>query len=350
MRQVGKFLVLSILFLLLFMGYSATTARGNSICNVAGQCVCTITTDNVTPSPGLVTQNFTITFNNDISSTAQPWHLYLNFQPSGSVIPNTQVLNSTDIPGGLVTSGDNSFISNNNITENTLAGNTYHISATWDATTAVNADAWYPQFSNNNNDGCILDTPIKFYEPSSSINVYLHQIGSGKNISGLFLDNIAPSKNGNKHVDSDPIDYVSGNPWKIVGSWTEQPVSNMRSLQTLSGVDVWLGLQDANDRGTNFDVLTEFYKNDEPITTGLTRCITGLAHGVNQTTHMTLPFFDFDHLHVSSTDTLTIKIYTRIGTNADDSKCAGNDNASGLRLYFDSVDKPSSFSKTVTTN
>jgi hypothetical protein len=42
-------------------------------------------------------------------------------------------------------------------------------------------------------------------------------------------------------------------------------------------------------------------------------------------------------------DVLALKVLTRIGTNTDGSLCGGHSNAVGLRLYFDSTNRPSSF-------
>jgi hypothetical protein len=47
-------------------------------------------------------------------------------------------------------------------------------------------------------------------------------------------------------------------------------------------------------------------------------------------------------------DTLSIKVLTRIGTYPDGSKCPGHNNAVGLRLYYDSVTRPSGFGAEVT--
>jgi hypothetical protein len=38
-----------------------------------------------------------------------------------------------------------------------------------------------------------------------------------------------------------------------------------------------------------------------------------------------------------------MRLSARIGTNSDDSKCPGHSNATGLRLYYDSVNRASGF-------
>src|SRR5437867_13072528 len=53
-----------------------------------------------------------------------------------------------------------------------------------------------------------------------------------------------------------------------------------------------------------------------------------------------------------TTDTLTLKLLTRIGTNPDDTKCIGpggsHNNAAGLRMYFDGVSNSSQFGADLT--
>ena len=43
-----------------------------------------------------------------------------------------------------------------------------------------------------------------------------------------------------------------------------------------------------------------------------------------------------------------MNVSTRIGTNPDDTKCAGHNSATGLRLYYDSTNRPSRFDTTIT--
>ena len=50
---------------------------------------------------------------------------------------------------------------------------------------------------------------------------------------------------------------------------------------------------------------------------------------------------------VSSGDVLSLKVSTRIGTNPDNTKCAGHNNAVGLRLYYDSTGQASRLDATI---
>lgn len=47
-----------------------------------------------------------------------------------------------------------------------------------------------------------------------------------------------------------------------------------------------------------------------------------------------------------TTDELSLKVLTRIGTNGSGAFCGGHNNALGLRLYFDAVSRPSKFTAT----
>lgn len=45
-----------------------------------------------------------------------------------------------------------------------------------------------------------------------------------------------------------------------------------------------------------------------------------------------------------TSDQLSLRVLTRIGTNGTGAFCGGHGNATGLRLYFDSTDRPSKLS------
>jgi hypothetical protein len=60
-----------------------------------------------------------------------------------------------------------------------------------------------------------------------------------------------------------------------------------------------------------------------------------------------VPFAVPDGTVLASGDVFALKMLTRVGTNPDGSKCSGpggsHSNAVGLRLYYDSTDRPSRF-------
>jgi hypothetical protein len=114
-------------------------------------------------------------------------------------------------------------------------------------------------------------------------------------------------------------------------------------VETLSDAILWIGLKNSDDQGTRFDVKTEVYLNDTLISEGLTRCITGVTRNPSKALEVSVPFGPIMAHEVEAGDLLSLKILTRIGTNPDDSKCPGHNNAVGLRLYYDAQSRASHF-------
>ncbi|TMI96014.1 MAG: hypothetical protein E6H01_14115 [Bacillati bacterium ANGP1] len=95
----------------------------------------------------------------------------------------------------------------------------------------------------------------------TSSDFFLHGSGGTANPPTLFLDRAAPVATTEKFKDSPSVNFSGGNPWKEVGTWPAQPALTNGTLTALSPVHVWLGLQNSNDQGTNFDLLAEVFKN-----------------------------------------------------------------------------------------
>src|SRR5438445_3274321 len=84
------------------------------------------------------------------------------------------------------------------------------------------------------------------------------------------------------------------------------------------------------------------------VTSGLTRCITGVTLNPNLAKEATVAFASFSAVTFNGTsDQLSLKVWTRIGTNPDNTKCAGHSNAVGLRLYFDAISRLARFDATI---
>jgi hypothetical protein len=122
-----------------------------------------------------------------------------------------------------------------------------------------------------------------------------------------------------------------------------------RTLTSLNPATLWIGLKNSDDQGTQFDLRAEVYKNGTPVpvAAGQTLCITGVTRNPDQAKQVTVSFSPFTPAGVASGGTLSLKILTRIGTNANGTKCSGpggsHNNAVGLRLYYDAGSRPSRF-------
>src|SRR5215467_3903933 len=167
-------------------------------------------------------------------------------------------------------------------------------------------------------------------------NFYLHGTDPVDNPATLFLDNNAPTASTAKSKDSASINFTGGNPWKEVGSWNASPAFTRGVLTSLSDLHVWVGLKTSDDQGTNFDVRAEVYKNNTLLSTGLTKCITGVTRNAANAKEVIVSFAPLSEtLFDGSVDVLFVKILTRIGTNANGTRCGSHNNALGLRSYFD---------------
>ena len=58
--------------------------------------------------------------------------------------------------------------------------------------------------------------------------------------------------------------------------------------------------------------------------------------------NVAVPFGAFSAVSFNGTsDQLSVRIFTRIGTNGAGGFCGGHNNATGLRMYFDALDRAS---------
>ena len=181
----------------------------------------------------------------------------------------------------------------------------------------------------------------------TSFPAFLYGSGSNANPPVLFLDDDAPASSTAKYKDSAGIKFGGGNPWRLVGTWMIDPALTSGTLTTLGDLHVWLGLKNSDDAGTRFDLAAEVWKNGALVAEGETLCITGVTRNPNLAKEVSVPFAPFSPVDFDgATDQLSLKILTRIGTNGVGAFCGGHSNAVGLRLYFDSADRPSKFDAT----
>ena len=192
------------------------------------------------------------------------------------------------------------------------------------------------------------DMPVAYFNfPPVNLSFYLHGIGPANNPSTLFLDQTAPTAATAKFKDSPAINFSGGNLWKEVGQWPAAPALAVGTLTSLSNLRVWLGLKNSDDQGTRFDLRAEVYKNGTLVAAGETYCIQDVTRNPNLAKEVTVSFAPFAPVTFNGTsDELSLKVLTRIGTNGAGACCVGHKNATGLRLYFDASNRASVFGAT----
>jgi hypothetical protein len=128
-------------------------------------------------------------------------------------------------------------------------------------------------------------------------------------------------------------------------------VSNNNSVSDTSPAKLWIGLQNSDDQGTQFDLRAELYINGVRISEGATLCIAGVTRNPALAKEIAVPFILVSNGSYASGDLCSLKVFTRIGTTATGQKCTGpggsHNNAVGLRLYYDAPDRPSRFSAAI---
>jgi hypothetical protein len=104
-------------------------------------------------------------------------------------------------------------------------------------------------------------------------------------------------------------------------------------------MDTWLGLKNSDDQGTRFDVRVEMLRNNVVVASGLTRCIDGITRNAASAREASI---ELNTVTVNDpADILSLRVSARIGTNPDETKCPGHSTAAGLRMYYDSTQRPS---------
>jgi X-Pro dipeptidyl-peptidase len=122
------------------------------------------------------------------------------------------------------------------------------------------------------------------------------------------------------------------------------------TISALSDAHGWLGLKNGDDQGTNFDLQVELLKNGDPVASGLTRCITAVTRNPTAAKEAIVPWSAFPAVPVTPGDVLALRVSARIGTNPNDTKCAGHNSAVGVRLYYDATNRSSRFDATIDAN
>src|SRR6266480_1125315 len=177
--------------------------------------------------------------------------------------------------------------------------------------------------------------------------IFLHGSGGTANPPTLALSTLAPAGTTTKYQDSPALAFANGNPWLAVGTWTSPRGLGSGTLSALGAAQVWLGLKNSDDIGTNFDLRVEAYKNGTLVTAGQTLCVQGVTRNADLAKAVTVAFSPFTATTFDGVaNVLSFKVLTRIGTTAAGATCGGHSNAVGLRLYFDAVSRAAQFAAT----
>jgi len=188
----------------------------------------------------------------------------------------------------------------------------------------------------------LTGTPV----PATQL-LFLHGSGGTANPPTLFLDGASPAGTTTKYKDSPAIQFAGGNPWKAIGSWIATPSLVNGDLTAAGGAEVWIGLRNSDDIGTNFDLRAELYKNGALVASGQTLCVQGVTRNPTSAKKVVVSFAPFSATSYNgTTDVLSLKQLTRVGTNAAGGHCGGHTSAVGLRSYFDATTRAAAFSVT----
>jgi hypothetical protein len=182
----------------------------------------------------------------------------------------------------------------------------------------------------------VVSTPLKTFN-----RAYLHRKGGD-----LSLDSTAPNSPAAAKSDSGKLEIAGGNRWVDLGTWTATPALSS-GIVTVDGADVWVGLKDGHDEGTNFDIRAEVRKNGTTIASSETLCIRDLTK--KRETELFLSLAALPLPFDGSSDVLSLTIATRMGTDGAGASCGGPTRSGGLRMYFDGADERSSVGMFIAT-
>ena len=130
-----------------------------------------------------------------------------------------------------------------------------------------------------------------------------------------------------------------GNPWQLIGQWEGSFDSDANNCSDVYDLELWLGLKNSDDQGTNFDLKVEVFVNGNPVSTTTDfLCIKGVTR--NPTSSVQVSAADFASFSPGGTVDIALKVSARIGTGAS---CGGHASATGLRLYYGSGARDSRF-------
>lgn len=154
-----------------------------------------------------------------------------------------------------------------------------------------------------------------------------------------------PTGNSPTTIDSPFLIKSRGNSYKVIGSWRVQ-VSSLESPCAVGwppddAVHLWLGLRSGGGQRASFDLRAELFNGSEPVQAGEVHCISGLTRDPSKAREVVIPFSShFIGSEFTGETELSLRVSVRIGTDGD-GVCQGHAGATGLRVYYDSINEPS---------
>jgi len=167
-----------------------------------------------------------------------------------------------------------------------------------------------------------------FNRPPVVEDLYLHGVAPA-----LTLDNGAPTGTTPKYKDSPSVNRTA---FKEIGTWAYTVPSGM-FLQSVEDLRVWVGLKNSDDQGTYFDLRAELLKNGTPIASGDVTNVQGATRNPDKAKEVVVVLGAISDGGFDSGDGLSLRILTKVTATG------GHNSAVGLRLYYDSVSRPSQF-------
>ncbi|HEX9190382.1 MAG TPA: hypothetical protein VGB87_25115, partial [Vicinamibacteria bacterium] len=118
-------------------------------------------------------------------------------------------------------------------------------------------------------------------------------------------------------------------------------------LDSLGALTVWGGLKSSDDQGTAFDVRAEVRVDGVLVAEGEARCVTGLTRNPSRARPVEVTFPALSPGGTAGDGELSLTVLARVGTDGAGGRCSGpgatHASAVGLRVYFDSLSRPSRF-------
>lgn len=151
--------------------------------------------------------------------------------------------------------------------------------------------------------------------------------------SDLTLDHAAPAGTTARYKDSPSLRRTA---FQEIGAWRYEAASAMHLLSgSLQGLRIWIGLKNSDDQGTYFDIRGELLKNGTTIGSGETLNIQGVTRNPDKAKEVVVAFGDISDGEFNPGDVLSLRILTKVTDQG------GHNSAVGLRLYYDSANRPS---------